>query len=76
MTPFALQGRMNSIVALSSYLVSPVAPTVAGVMLGLVGINATLAAFAAVFGLGVALMLASRPIRSIGRPSTWAHRGM
>ena len=71
-TPSALQGRVNSVLSLSSVAVSPISPIVASALLVPLGVNATMAAFAVVLLLGVILIAANRSIRRIGKPDTWA----
>lgn len=71
-TPDELQGRMNSVLGLSSALVTPISPIVAGALLLAVGVNWSMTAFGAVLLLGVLLMAANKGIRQIGRPDTWA----
>jgi MFS family permease len=71
-TPDVLQGRMNSVLSLSSALVQPISPVVAAALLVAIGVNWAMAVFGAVLLLGVVLMAANRGIRRIGRPETWA----
>jgi MFS family permease len=70
-TPSELQGRMNSVLALSSVAVSPIAPIVAGALLGPLGVNLTMSLFAVILLTGVVLMAANRDIRRIGKPDSW-----
>lgn len=71
-TPSALQGRMNSVLSLSSVAVTPIAPIAAGALLGSVSVNAALAVFAVLLAIGGAIFIAYRPMRSIGKPEHWA----
>jgi len=71
-TPSALQGRMNSVLSLSSVAVTPIAPIVAGALLGGVNVNAALGVFAVLLAIGGVIFIAYRPIRSIGTPEHWA----
>ncbi|HEY4269440.1 MAG TPA: MFS transporter [Galbitalea sp.] len=71
-TPSELQGRMNSVLALSSVAVSPIAPIVAGALLGPLGVNRTMSLFAVILLTGVVLMALNRDIRRIGKPDSWA----
>ena len=71
-TPDELQGRMNSVLSLSSTLMTPASPIVAGLLLVVLGVNGAITAFGAVLLVGVVLMIANRSIRRIGRPDTWA----
>jgi MFS family permease len=70
-TPDELQGRMNSVLSLSSALVTPIAPIVAAGLLIAVGVNLAMTVFGAILLLGVILTAANRDIRHIGRPDTW-----
>lgn len=71
-TPSELQGRMNSVLALSSVAVSPIAPIVASALLGPLGVNLTMSLFAVILLTGVVLMALNRDIRRIGKPESWA----
>jgi len=70
-TPAELQGRMNSVLALSSVAVSPIAPIVASALLGPLGVNLTMTLFAIILLVGVVMMAANRSLRRIGKPDTW-----
>ncbi|HEX4442799.1 MAG TPA: MFS transporter [Galbitalea sp.] len=70
-TPDELQGRMNSVLSLSSALVTPIAPIAAAGLLIAVGVNWAMATFGVILLLGVILTAANRGIRHIGRPDTW-----
>jgi MFS family permease len=70
-TPSQLQGRMNSVLALSSVAVAPIAPVAAGALLASMSVNAAMAVFAALLVIGAIVFTLNKPIRSIGRPDTW-----
>jgi MFS family permease len=72
MTPGNFQGRMNSAAGFISNVASPVAPVVAGVLIGSVsGRDATL--FGAVLvALSTVPLLASPVVRSLGPPDKWS----
>lgn len=70
-TPDALQGRMNSVLSLSSALVTPISPIVAAALLVTLGVNFAMSLFGVVLVVGVILVAANRGIRRIGRPDTW-----
>jgi hypothetical protein len=71
-TPDRLQGRMNSAAGFISNAASPLAPAVAGLLVGSVGGRAATLAGAALVVLSTAPLLASPIIRSLGRPDSWA----
>jgi MFS family permease len=71
-TPDRLQGRMNSAAGFISNAASPLAPAVAGLLVGSVGGRAATLAGAALVLLSTAPLLASPVIRSLGRPDSWA----
>jgi MFS family permease len=70
-TPDRLQGRMNSAAGFISNAASPIAPAVAGLLVGSVGGRAATLAGAALVVLSTAPLLASPVIRSLGRPDSW-----
>jgi len=72
-TPSALQGRMNSVLSLSSVAVAPASPIVAGALLGSLSVNWAMGLFAVLLLVGGIVFVAFKPIRSIGRPDTWAN---
>jgi MFS family permease len=71
-TPERLQGRMNSAAGFISNAGSPIAPVVAGLLVGSVGGRAATLVGAALVVLSIAPLLASPVIRSLGRPDSWA----
>ncbi|MDQ1735031.1 MAG: hypothetical protein QOH56_1282 [Pseudonocardiales bacterium] len=70
-TPDRLQGRMNSAAGFISNAASPLAPAVAGLLVGSVGGRAATLAGAALVVLSTAPLLASPVVRSLGRPDSW-----
>lgn len=71
-TPDRLQGRTNSAAGFISNAATPIAPAVAGLLVGSVGGRAATLAGAALVVLSTAPLLASPVIRSLGRPDSWA----
>jgi MFS family permease len=71
-TPDRLQGRMNSAAGFISNAVSPLAPAVAGLLVGSVGGRAATLVGAALVVASTAPLLLSPVIRSLGRPDSWA----
>ncbi|HEX4058863.1 MAG TPA: MFS transporter [Galbitalea sp.] len=71
-TPDELQGRMNSVLSLSSALVTPLSPIIAAGLLIAVGVNWAMTIFGVILLVGVVLTATNRGIRHIGRPDTWA----
>jgi MFS family permease len=72
-TPDRLQGRMNSAAGFVSNAASPLAPVLAGVLVGSVGDSVTTLVGAALVVLSTAPVVASPVTRSLGRPDSWAH---
>lgn len=70
-TPSKLQGRMNGVLALSSVVVAPIAPVVAGALLSGLNVNLAMGIFAIFFIIGAVVFALYKPIRSIGTPDTW-----
>ena len=70
-TPDHLQGRMNSAAGFISNAASPLAPAVAGLLIGTVGGRAATLVGAALVVLSTAPLLASPVVRSLGRPDSW-----
>jgi MFS family permease len=71
-TPSRLQGRMNSVLSLCGIAVAPIAPVVAGALLGAMTVNASMGVFAVVLLICGAVFLLYPAIRRIGRPDSWA----
>ena len=71
-TPDRLQGRMNSAAGFISNAASPVAPVIAGLLVGSVGGRTATLVGAALVALSTAPLLVSPVIRALGRPDTWA----
>ncbi|MBV9823005.1 MAG: MFS transporter [Actinobacteria bacterium] len=71
-TPDRLQGRVNSAGGFIAEGVLPVAPALAGVLVESVGGGAATLVGAACIALSVLPILASRAIRTLGRPGSWA----
>lgn len=71
-TPERLQGRMNSAAGFISNAASPIAPAVAGLLVGSVGGRAATLVGAALVALSAAPLLATPVIRSLGPPDSWA----
>lgn len=71
-TPGHLQGRLNAVLSLSGVAISPLAPVIAGVFLGWIGVHAGMAVFAALLLAATIALACYRPIRRVGRPDSWA----
>lgn len=71
-TPSHLQGRMNAAAGFINNAASPIAPIVAGVLVGSAGGEAATLSGAALVVLSAAPLLASPLIRALGRPESWA----
>ena len=70
-TPSKLQGRMNAVMNLSSVIVAPIGPIVAGALLSALNVNLAMGSFAALFIIGAIVFSFYKPIRTIGKPDTW-----
>jgi len=73
--PNRLQGRVNSAGGFISDGMRPIAPALAGVLVGSVGGRTAAITGAAFVVLSLVPLLASSAIRSLGRPDTWATIG-
>ncbi len=69
--PDELQGRVNSAAGFMSSGLAPLGPVLAGVALAALG-GGTLVLGAVLIAVTVVPLLASRTVRSLGRPDTWA----
>ena len=72
--PNELQGRVNSAGGFAAGSLAPLGPLLAGVGLAAVGGVATLLAGAVVTAATAVPLLASRTIRTLGPPTTWAQQ--
>ena len=75
-TPDRLQGRVNSAGGFLSGAVGPLAPALAGVLVEWVGGGPATLIGAVCIALSMVPVLASRPIRTLGRPGSWAAAGV
>lgn len=71
-TPDRLQGRVNSAGGFIANGVQPVAPLLAGVLVGTAGGWTATITGAALVAASLVPLLSSRSIRTLGRPDTWA----
>ena len=71
--PDALQGRINSAAGFIATGLAPLGPLLAGVALAGLGGRHTLLLGALLTGLSVVPLVASRTVRTLGRPDTWTH---
>jgi MFS family permease len=70
-TPDRLQARMYSAAGLIANGLSPVAPALAGILIGSLGGSTAILIGAAVSALSLVPLLVSREVRTLGKPSTW-----
>lgn len=70
-TPNRLQGRVTSAISFVARSVEPVAPVLAGVLVGSIGGRATSIVGAALVAASLAPLLASAAVRNLGRPDDW-----
>ena len=70
-TPDSMQGRMNSAAGFISNAASPLAPAVAGLLVGSLGGPVATLTGAGMVVLSTAPLLASPAVRSLGRPDSW-----
>lgn len=70
-TPDHFQGRMNSAAGFIANVASPLAPAVAGLLVGFLGSTAATLAGAGLVVLSTAPLLATPVVRSLGRPDSW-----
>lgn len=70
-TPLSLQARMSSVIMLSSLIVAPIAPLLAGWLLPVIGLPLTLTAFGLLLAASTIALGVARSVRRIGRPQTW-----
>jgi MFS family permease len=71
--PDALQGRINSAAGFISSGLSPLGPLLAGIALATLGATQALLVGAALTAATVLPLIASRTIRTLGRPDTWTN---
>lgn len=70
-TPQTMQARMNSVLSLSWTLVAPLAPLLSGLLLTVVGVGWSIAAFATLLLVGFVLFAVNKAVRRVGLPETW-----
>jgi len=70
-TPGALQGRVNSVLAISELLLTAFVPAITGVLVQQGYTTPSFALGALIAGLAVLALLASRSLRTLGQPSQW-----
>lgn len=75
-TPDRLQGRVNSAGGFIAEGVLPLAPVLAGVLVGSAGGRVATLTGAALVALSAVPLLASSAIRKLGRPGSWATAGL
>lgn len=73
MVPDALQGRINAAAGFIASSLAPLGPLLAGVALAVIGAPTTLLVGAALTAVTVVPLVASRTVRTLGRPDTWTH---
>ena len=74
-TPDRLQGRVHSAGGFISGGVEPLAPALAGLLVGSAGGRTAVLVGAACVAASLAPLLASSAIRSLGRPASWTVAG-
>jgi predicted MFS family arabinose efflux permease len=72
MTPDRLQGRMNAAAGFIASGLLPAGPALAGVLVGTVGGSSATLVGAAATAVSLVPLLATKTIRGLGRPASWA----